>query len=80
MLFSRWYTTKLQAQMDFQLNFISFFGEIIKGDLLKLFNEFHSGNLTLHSLNFGVIMLFPKFEVATKIQQYRAIVLLNVSF
>jgi hypothetical protein len=34
----------------------------------------------LYSLNFGVITLLPKIKEATKIQQYRPICLLNVSF
>jgi len=45
-----------------------------------LFVEFHRGELPLHSLNFGVITLLPKKEDATKVQQYRPICLLNVSF
>ena len=36
--------------------------------------------MPLHSLNFGVITLLPKKEDATKVQQYRPICLLNVSF
>src|SRR6266542_2619915 len=42
--------------------------------------ESHCGRLPLHSLNFGIITLLPKKVDATKIQQYRPICLLNVSF
>jgi hypothetical protein len=54
--------------------------EVIKDDLLALFSEFHREDLNLFSLNFGVISLIPKVPNATKIQQYRPIYVLNVSF
>jgi hypothetical protein len=54
--------------------------ERIKDDLMKLFQEFHNGNLPLFSLNFETIILLPKSREATHIQQYRPICLLNVSF
>jgi hypothetical protein len=57
-----------------------YFWETIKPDLIALFNEFHDGNLPLHSLNFGTITLLSKGTEAIKIQQYRLICLLNVSF
>jgi hypothetical protein len=47
---------------------------------MALFQEFHHGSLPLHSLNFGTIILLPKKNEATQIQQYRPICLLNVSF
>ena len=37
-------------------------------------------DLPIFSLNFGVIKLLPKTQEASKIQQYRPICLLNVSF
>ncbi|WVZ54587.1 hypothetical protein U9M48_005361, partial [Paspalum notatum var. saurae] len=41
----------------------------------------HTQNVSpLPSLNFGVITLLPKMKEATKIQQYRPICLLNVSY
>ena len=64
----------------FPAEFFQFFWETIKADLLQLFVEFHKGEMPLHSLNFGVITLLPKKEDATKVQQYRPICLLNVSF
>lgn len=64
----------------FPAEFYQFFWETIKADLIQLFVEFHRGKLLLHSLNFGVITLLPKKEDATKVQQYRPICLLNVSF
>jgi hypothetical protein len=56
------------------------FWDVIKGDLMALFHKFHQGSLPLFSLNFGTIILLPKCAEALKIQQYRPICLLNVSF
>ena len=47
---------------------------------MRLFCEFHNGELPLFSLNFGVITLLPKHLNAIQIQLYRPICLLNVSF
>jgi hypothetical protein len=47
---------------------------------MSLFYEFYMGRLPIHSLNFGVITLLSKITDATRIQQYRPICLLNVSF
>jgi hypothetical protein len=47
--------------------------------LLALFDDFYQGNLQLHSLNFGIITLTLKNE-ASRIQQFKPICLLNVSF
>jgi hypothetical protein len=54
--------------------------EIIKNDLMALFQELHNGNLPLYSLNFGTIILLPKCREAAIIQHYMSICLLNVSF
>jgi hypothetical protein len=56
------------------------FWDVIKGDLMQMFHELHMGTLPLFSLNFGVITLIPKAKDANRIQQYRPICLLNVSF
>jgi hypothetical protein len=45
-----------------------------------MFKEFHLGDLSLSSLNFGVISLILKAQHANRIQQYRLICLLNVSY
>jgi hypothetical protein len=44
----------------FPTEFYQYFWETIKPDLIALFNEFHDGNLPLHSLNFGTITLLLK--------------------
>jgi hypothetical protein len=45
-----------------------------------LFSSLHAGQLELFRMNFGEIILLPKINEAEKIQQYRPICLLNVSF
>jgi hypothetical protein len=64
----------------FPAEFYQVFWDIIKKDPLDLFTEFFEGRLPLYSLNFGIITLLPKIKEATKIQQYRPICLLNISF
>jgi hypothetical protein len=64
----------------FPAEFYQTFWDILKGDMMALFSEFHSGNLPLFSLNFGIITLLPKRKESIQIQQYRHIYLLNVSF
>ena len=53
---------------------------IIKGDLLPMFHDLFAGRLQLFHLNFGTITLLPKKTDALRIEQFRPICLLNVSF
>ena len=64
----------------FPVEFYQVFWEVIKVDLMAMFHDFHKEDLPLFSLNFGIITLLPKCQEAIKIQQYRPICLLNVSF
>jgi hypothetical protein len=64
----------------FPLEFYQVFWNVIKDDLMALFTDFHKGELLLHSLNFGTIILISKSKEAKQMQQYRPICLLNVSF
>jgi len=64
----------------FPPEFYQVFWNVIKDDLMPLFIDFNKGELPLHSLNFGTIILIPKSKEAKQIQQYRPICLLNVSF
>jgi hypothetical protein len=48
--------------------------------MMAMFYEFHNGDLDLFSLNFGIITLLPKCQVAIRIQQFRPICFLNVGF
>jgi hypothetical protein len=65
---------------SFPANFYQVCWDIIKDDLMAMFTEFHKGELPLYSLNFGTIILLPKYKEATQIQYYIPICLLNVSF
>jgi hypothetical protein len=71
---------KAPSPDGFPADFYQFFWDIVKPDLMKLFVEFHAGRLLIHSLNFGIITLLPKMADAVRIQQYRPIFWLNVSF
>ena len=64
----------------FPAEFYQQFWDVIKGDLMNMFHDLHKGDLPLFSLHFGVITLLPKTQEASKIQQYRPICLLNISF
>jgi hypothetical protein len=64
----------------FPVEFYQKLWNVIKGDLMVMFHELHSGDLPLFSLNFGVISLIPKAQEVNRIQQYRPICLLNVSY
>jgi hypothetical protein len=64
----------------FPAEFYQVFWEVIKPDLMALFDQLKVGDLPLFKLNFGVITLLPKKEDAVQIQQYRPICLLNVCF
>jgi hypothetical protein len=64
----------------FLAEFYQNFWEVIKSDLLEFFTFLHAGELVLFHLNFGEIILLPKINEAERIQQYRPICLLNISF
>jgi hypothetical protein len=51
--------------------------DIVKKDIVSLFQDFHAGHLDVSRINYGIITLLPKSKGATKIQQYRLICLLN---
>jgi hypothetical protein len=64
----------------FSAEFYQIFWETIKTDLLQMFSVLHAGQLELFRLNFGEVILLPKVNETGRIQQYRPICLLNVSF
>jgi hypothetical protein len=65
---------------NFPAEFYQTFCDITKVDLLDLFSSLHVGQLELFHLNFGEIIFLPKVNEGERIQQYRPIWLLNVSF
>jgi hypothetical protein len=64
------------------LSFIFYhkFWDLIKGDLVALFDDFHKGSLDLSRLNFALVTLIPKVGEASDMKQFRPISLLNCSF
>ena len=66
--------------MKIESEFYQHFWDVVKRDLIQMFHELHSSEIPIFSLNFGVITLLPKTQDASRIQQYRPICLLNVSF
>jgi hypothetical protein len=64
----------------FPAEFYQVFWDTIKDDLMAMFFQLQAGDLPLFKLNFGIINLLPKKEDASRIEQYRPICLLNVSF
>jgi hypothetical protein len=54
--------------------------ETIKYDLFDMLNEFWAQKLDLGRLNYGIITLITKLKEVIKIQQYRTICFLNVSY
>jgi predicted secreted Zn-dependent protease len=71
---------KTPGPNGFPAEFYQIFWSLIKNDLMALFKDFHNGSLPLFNLNFGIITLLPKEQEVKKIQQYRPICMLNVSF
>jgi hypothetical protein len=64
----------------FPVEYYQRFWPVIKDDLMIMFVQVKDGDLPFYNLNFGVITLLPKKEDASRIDQYRTIFLLNVSF
>jgi hypothetical protein len=64
----------------YPVEFCQHFWDVIKVDPMAMFAQLQSGELPLFWLNFGVITLLPKKVDACRIEQYRPICLLNVSF
>jgi hypothetical protein len=52
----------------FSAEFYQVFWEVVKGDLIAPFHEFHQGTLPLYNLNFGTIILLPKCAEVVRIQ------------
>ncbi|WVZ90520.1 hypothetical protein U9M48_036814 [Paspalum notatum var. saurae] len=64
----------------FGVLFFQKFWDKIKGDMLRMFQDFYEGDLGIQRLNYGVITLVPKIKEAREIKQYRPICLLNMDF
>ena len=55
------------------------FGEVIKTDLIGMFDDWHKGDLDLYRLNFAMLTLIPKVENACNMKFFRPISLINCS-
>ena len=51
--------------------------EIVKKDIIEMFDDFHKENLDVSRINYGIITLLTKTMDADRMQQFRPICLLN---
>jgi hypothetical protein len=58
--------------------FYQCFWEIIKYDLISLFEDWFDGNLDIFRLNFAMITLIPKENEAREMTKFRPISLLKL--
>jgi len=56
------------------------FWDLIKHDIVRMFQDFHKGELSLRRLNFAMLTLIPKVDNAKSIKFFRPISLINYSF
>jgi hypothetical protein len=54
--------------------------DLVKSDLLVLFDDFHRDKLDLYRLNFALITIIPKDNDARTMNKFRPISLLNYSY
>jgi len=59
------------------IEFYQYCWDIVKHDIVALFNDFHYSKADICILNYGIITLLPKIKDASKIKQFRPICLLN---
>jgi hypothetical protein len=64
----------------FPIEFYQSCWEIVKHDLMQIFDDFHQNRIDLAKINYGIITLIPKGDDANIIQKYRPICLLQVLF
>jgi hypothetical protein len=60
--------------------FYQHFWNVVKGDLIEMFDDFHKGRLDLYRLNFALVTIIPKEKDARTMNKYRPISLLNCSY
>jgi mannosylglycoprotein endo-beta-mannosidase len=71
---------KAAGPYGFPIEFSQDCWDIIKHNLILIFNDFHQHNIALAKIKYGIITLLPKGEDASTIQKYRPICLLQVLF
>jgi hypothetical protein len=60
--------------------FYQYFWDVVKGDLMSMFDDLYNGNLDLYKLNFALITIIPKEKDARTMNKFRLISLLNCSY
>jgi len=80
LFYFKWKKNKAAGPDKIPIEFYQTCWDIIKSDIIELFEDFHTGNLPVSRLNYGVITLLPKVQDAAKIQQFRPICLLNCHY
>lgn len=70
---------KASAPDGFPVEFYQHFRNLLREDLLQLFNEFLHGRIDFARLNYGVIALIPKCSGADMLKMYIPICMSNVS-
>src|SRR4051812_28962562 len=62
------------------VKFFQAFWNVIKPEVLAIFEEFYVRSIDLGRLNYGAISLIPKVPGAADIRQFRPITVINVIF
>jgi hypothetical protein len=65
---------------DISFMFYQAFGEVIKPELMEMFDDLFHGRLDLYRLNFAFITIIPKENDARTMNKFRPISLLNYSY
>jgi hypothetical protein len=68
---------KVAGPDGFPIEFYQSCWDIIKKDIIDIFNDFYLESLDIKRINYGIITLLPKIKEDVKIQQYKPICLLN---
>uniref|UniRef100_A0A453HKF1 Reverse transcriptase domain-containing protein n=1 Tax=Aegilops tauschii subsp. strangulata TaxID=200361 RepID=A0A453HKF1_AEGTS len=62
------------------IKFFQTFWNVVKLEIMAIFDEFYVGSIDLGRLNYGIISLIPKVPGASDIRQFRPITVINVIF
>lgn len=62
------------------LMFFRSFWEVVKGDRVRLLEELYEGTIRLERINYSQVVLIPKRDLPSKIEDYIPIALLNIPF
>lgn len=61
----------------FPLSFYQKFWDVVKNDLLSIFQELYDGRLSTRAIDYSYFCLIPKIEGAARANDFRPISLLN---